>query len=377
MQNQNRLLGVDIFRGIAAYAVVLLHSGDDSWGNINESVLHLRNFFGFPVPFFLATSFYFMARTLAKRGWKNDSHFYLLKSKAYRLIVPYITWSIIYILIRNIYSTVDSSNDETQNMLNDTFSVIFFGGASYHLYFLPLLFTGIATFIFLNTWIDWTSINKVIIFFIVSLIVYEILDMSGNSFELGDNVAFQHLLTPYLEDTNFALLWRWISVELSWSLRCLPYILLAILMQKTYHQRSHRFKSRVYRRANLLIQIMTILFVFATLLIKPIWSSTTNNLVVSYSLLIIALLLSKKLQGKLIEKIASNLGKCSLGIYLIHALIIPLLRKVLAVIFPGLIADVSIYSIIVISLPSFFISWLAVNLLIKQRLVARYLFAMK
>ena len=374
MQTQNRLLGVDIFRGLAAYAVVLLHSGDSSWGNIDESVLYLRNFFGFPVPFFLATSFYFMARTLANCGWQNDLHFKILRSKARRLIVPYLTWTLIYLIIRNLYLLIDSNYGKEQNMLDDTFSVIFFGGASYHLYFLPLLFTGIATFIFLNTWFDWIHINRIIVFLIASLIVYELIDISGNSFELGDNVAFQNLLTPYLENTNFYLLWRWVSVELSWSLRCLPYILVAILMQQTYIRRSNDFRQKLNQESDSLIIIMMILFVASTFVIKPVWSSTINNLVVAYSLLIIALLWSKKITNNLIEKIAISLGKCSLGIYLVHAMVIPLLRILITLIFPTFMTSVSISSVIVLSIPSFFVSWLIVSWLMKRRLAAKYLF---
>ena len=377
MQTQNRLLGVDIFRGLAAYGVVLLHSGDSSWGNIDESVLYLRNFFGFPVPFFLATSFYFMARTFAKCGWQNAPHLRILKSKASRLIVPYIVWTIIYSIVRNIYLVVDNSHAEGQKMLDDTFSVIFFGGASYHLYFLPLLFTGIVTFVFLNTWFDWVHINKIIILLIVSLIVYEFIDISGNSFELGDNIAFQQLLYPYLENTNFSFVWRWISVELSWSLRCMPYIFFALLMQQAYSKSNKNLKYKLYEKLDLFIALMLILFVISTFLIKPIWSGTTNNLIVAYSLLIIALLWSKKLSGKLVEKIASSLGKCSLGIYLIHAMVIPMLKIIITKVFPGFMAEVSISSVIMLSIPSFLISWLMVALLIKHQLVARYLFAMK
>ncbi len=55
---KKRLLGIDLFRGIAAYGVVLIHG----LGEIprNENALLISNFFvAFCVPFFLATSFYF------------------------------------------------------------------------------------------------------------------------------------------------------------------------------------------------------------------------------------------------------------------------------------------------------------------------------
>lgn len=55
MKNKStqRLLGVDLFRGIAAYAVVFVHSGDESLGlPISQEAIFLRMLFYFAVPFF-------------------------------------------------------------------------------------------------------------------------------------------------------------------------------------------------------------------------------------------------------------------------------------------------------------------------------------
>ena len=145
-------------------------------------------------------------------------------------------------------------------------------------------------------------------------------------------------------------------------------------MQQTYIRRSNNFRQKLNQESDSLIIIMMILFVASTFVIKPVWSSTINNLVVAYSLLIIALLWSKKITNNLTEKIAISLGKCSLGIYLVHAMVIPLLRILITLIFPTFMTSVSISSVIVLSIPSFFVSWLIVSWLMKRRLAAKYLF---
>jgi peptidoglycan/LPS O-acetylase OafA/YrhL len=61
MKNKPQLLGVDLVRGISAYAVVFVHSGDETLGlPISQDAVTLRLYCYFAVPFFLATAFYFL-----------------------------------------------------------------------------------------------------------------------------------------------------------------------------------------------------------------------------------------------------------------------------------------------------------------------------
>lgn len=79
MKEKQHLIGIDVSRALAAYAVILVHSGDYTWGiPVDEGVPTFRAFFYFAVPFFLAVSFFFMSRrygtadTLIKAGfWKS------------------------------------------------------------------------------------------------------------------------------------------------------------------------------------------------------------------------------------------------------------------------------------------------------------------
>ena len=58
MKKNSRLIGIDLFRGIAAYAVVVQHS---AIAPVSTLASHFQGICGFAVPFFLATSFLFIA----------------------------------------------------------------------------------------------------------------------------------------------------------------------------------------------------------------------------------------------------------------------------------------------------------------------------
>jgi peptidoglycan/LPS O-acetylase OafA/YrhL len=55
MKKNSRLIGIDLFRGIAAYAVVVQHS---AIAPVSTLASHFHGICGFVVPFFLATSSY-------------------------------------------------------------------------------------------------------------------------------------------------------------------------------------------------------------------------------------------------------------------------------------------------------------------------------
>jgi peptidoglycan/LPS O-acetylase OafA/YrhL len=144
-QDRDRLLGIELMRGVAVFAVVLSHSGDGTWGEMTTGVEYLRELFSFHVPFFLAVSFYFLSQKLVS----NQGSSYppsSLRRRCQRILIPYIVWSIIYVFIRCVFFVVDGDYNKLSKLLDDFSSLVFLGGASYHLYFLPLLLCGTITF---------------------------------------------------------------------------------------------------------------------------------------------------------------------------------------------------------------------------------------
>jgi peptidoglycan/LPS O-acetylase OafA/YrhL len=74
------------------------------------------------------------------------------------------------------------------------------------------------------------------------------------------------------------------------------------------------------------------------------------------------------------NKAIKNLGLCFFGIYLIHPLSMNMVKILMARIAPQLTTQVTIISMLVFSLSSFFLSWWAVGILIKNECLARYMF---
>ena len=157
MEKKLRLTGIDLLRGIATYAVVILHSDEGivveppGWAAVVQ-------FSGFAVPFFLATSFYLATDRLYVSDRPSN-----LKLRLTRLLIPYGFWSIIYILQKIVKYALKNDFDKLLELFQDPIALIFFGGAAFHLYFLPLLLAGT----FANQWAERLIKKKINIQYIV------------------------------------------------------------------------------------------------------------------------------------------------------------------------------------------------------------------
>ena len=194
--SKNRLHGIDLCRGIAAYAVILVHSGDPSWSiPVDSSAVHFSSFFHFSVPFFLATSSFLSTQRI------NDTYPGLTKkfwlSKLSRIGLPYLIWSLIYLILRVGFYSLESEAS-LNNFLSEPSNIIFFGASSYHLYFLPLLMIGFLNFPFLYYFNlhRGTLKQKIVrctVLFSLSVLLQAALGFR-NSFNLGNYIAFKPLL---------------------------------------------------------------------------------------------------------------------------------------------------------------------------------------
>ena len=87
---KTRLTGVDLFRGIAVLAVIILHS-DEGISTSPQGWETILEFSGFAVPFFLAASFYLAFTKI----YVNKGNF-VLKERLVRLLTPYLFWTIFF-----------------------------------------------------------------------------------------------------------------------------------------------------------------------------------------------------------------------------------------------------------------------------------------
>ena len=359
---KTRLLGIDLFRGIAAYAVILVHSGDATWGlPINQAAENFRLLFYFAVPFFIAVSFYLMVNrphiSISRKFWR---------SRIERILIPYGIWTILYFVLKLALFPLTNQTNQVNSFLQDPWGIIFFGGISYHLYFLPLIFVG-SSLVILARYLQKNSVDfkNLCLLFIFSLISYQILIWSGNSFKLGPNIAFFQLLKLLDQDSPGYTIIRLIFVVLAWLIRCLPYLLGAIVYIK--------LDAKTYRLLEPKVRVIfwLIIFLLLDILGKAIIPLAFWEIVVSFSLLNLAVALSRYIKK---NSLIINLGQCSFGIYLIHPLMKSSIEIVLNQLVPAITQSVSITSMLVYSGLTFMTSWYVVSISLNNKLIAKYIF---
>jgi peptidoglycan/LPS O-acetylase OafA/YrhL len=77
------------------------------------------------------------------------------------------------------------------------------------------------------------------------------------------------------------------------------------------------------------------------------------------------------IKNKFFTDLSYRLGSCSFGIYLIHIIFIQFLEAILAKFIPILTENVTIASILILSICSFLISWVIVEKLFLKSNVLR------
>ena len=307
MNKSTRLVGIDLCRAFAAFAVILVHSGDESWGlPISDRAIQFRHLFYFAVPFFLAASFYFgvkkMPLVLNRSFWQK---------KFQRIVVPYLLWSIFYVVSKTTIFLATNNTEQVQQLLSDPIAIIFFGAASYHLYFIPLLLAGTVLLYWGNyLYSQHNSFWVLSAFSIFSLITYQLLIVFNDDFNLGSYTAFSELLQSISSPNTFYQPLRIFLVNLSWIIRCLPYFSIALLLNTVLEQ--NKFKWLYYKETITAILLVFILFNLIGYRYLP---TAICELSIAYSLLLFGITISRYLPE---SSSIDNLGLCSFGIYLIH-----------------------------------------------------------
>ena len=121
----DRQHSIEFFKLVAIFGVIFLHLAPNT-----ASAERLMSIFQLlAVPYFYAISLYFFAEKLA---YMPTYKFSALKLD--RLYIPYICWSLVYVLMRLVKAKIASAPFDL-----DLASIFLFGGAAVHLYFIPML----------------------------------------------------------------------------------------------------------------------------------------------------------------------------------------------------------------------------------------------
>ncbi|OLP20475.1 hypothetical protein BST81_00240 [Leptolyngbya sp. 'hensonii'] len=347
----SRLAGLDLLRGAAVLAVALLHSGNGKPAPGGAGFL--EHFAGFAVPFFLATSFY-----LAVSKLYTSKTPYSLPTRLSRLLIPYGVWTAIYVLFACVKYGVSGKRGEWGEIFQDPVSILFFGSPAYHLYFIPLLLMGTVLLKGAERLIQWQlRVIPLLGLLVLSTIAYEVILVTGNGFELGPNLAMQPIFAGLgLSPQQYPLL-RIASVALVWALRCLPYIALVLLWK-------HPSVQKRFPQVGSQPLVAGLAFLIINGLGDRILPAAIYEVAQGYSALVFALALSTVLEEK---PWIRNLGLCSFGIYLMHLIWVETLKTLLGRVFPGLLTEVTILTLLTFAVPACLISWLLTVILMRRK----------
>ena len=371
----SRYLGIDLLRGLAVLAVVMLHSGDKTWGIVSPGAQILRSWMNFPVPFFLATSFYFAARKLVSGKNKTQTKRNFILARCQRMLIPLLVWTVIYVISKAGLYIVAGQMDNLEDLLKDPVSMIFLGGASYHLYFIPWLFWGSLLIPIFQRFEFHFTLFKSISFFIISCVLSELIIDSGNGFLLGPNVAFQAMINNSFPELNQIVIIRLISVIIVWMITSLPYIFASIALNIliVHGIKQNHNVSILSKQSRYLFQLFGVLLIIS-FISKLTLFTTVNKVSFAFALIISGLIISVLIRSKLSTLIVSNLGDSAFGIYLLHPFILQFVE--LAVRKSSLVSmdNVTVFSILTIAIPTFLISWLTVSILRTKQSFSQYAF---
>lgn len=338
---KQRLVGLDVFRAIAAFAVVILHA-DEGISSQPAGWAGILNFSGFAVPFFLAAAFYLLLRKVC-----SEQKPIAWKPKLSRLLIPYGVWSLIY-LGQNILRLIAKHQPEKlQGLANNFLGLIFLGQSAFHLYFIPLLVTGL-----LLVWAIKPLLRKRFSlltqmgFVAASLIVYQ----SYRLFMVSPTAESSHAETVALTVAGYAA-------------RCLPYIAIAFLLNHAT-VRDRLLKLNGKDALLLLLAFGVINIVHAPLLLRSL-----HELLVGYSAFLLALALSSLLRD---NRVVTSLGYCSFGIYLMQLLWLDLCWSVLKRFDLG--SAPSTPMLLLVAALGFGLSWGMTALLMKPKGLSKILF---
>lgn len=357
MEKKPRLTGIDLFRGIAIYAVVILHSDEGIvvkppvWTAISQ-------FSGFAVPFFLATAFYLTT----ERIYTSDRP-YNLKARLIRLLIPYGIWSIIYSIYKILKYTLKNDFDKLLSIFQDPVAIVLFGGAAFHLYFIPLLVSGTILLKLTEGLIKRRTASKYLfILCALSLIIYQYLLGDNDALTLNLNLFLPGVIDRTFLDNNPAI--KIILIELYWAARCLPYVFLAMILNHPNIKK--KWLDSIKKHVLVCCAVFLVLNIYGGLVMP----AAVYEVIRGYGALLVAIAISTKLKENVI---VDNLSACSFGIYLLHLLVVEVMQSLQN----KLYADkepISALVLVAFSIITFSISWALVFYLSKQKSIAKLLF---
>lgn len=359
MSNIKRLYGLDLFRGLAVYAVILVHA-DEGISKIPLGWDAVLKFAEFGVPFFLAGSFFLSAKKL------YSEKPYPLLNRIRRLAIPYLFWTLLYLIYKLAKYKIDGDLEQLNLLLAHPMEIIFFGGAAFHLYFIPLLIAGTLLLKYFDlAKVKSLSRAKLLSLWILSIILYQIILSSNNQFDLASLSAFKPMLAMLSSNIIGFPLIKIIAVELAWTLRCLPYLLSAVLLYQ------YKIEQKIQRLNFNQISILILAFCLINGVGYLIIPEALQEIMRGYSAIIAAIAISGLLKE---NKWITSMGTCSFGIYLMHLIVLDFFKIASNRLDFLNLTSPSIFTLLLITTCSFIIPWILSSYLMQSKSLSKLIF---
>jgi surface polysaccharide O-acyltransferase-like enzyme len=351
MARAERLNGVDLLRGLAAYGVVVIHT----LGAVPRSTSGNRLVgmcLGFVVPYFLAVSLYLTVGRLLVKGSQGFA-----RDRIKRLIVPYLFWSVVFVAVRCVLYATSGRHEDLRQLLTSPLPLIFLGTASADLYFIPLLLVGEIIAVLLVAGFGERLRRPAFAWALA------VLGLVASYFGIFRNALF--LKDPSVSDAIRVPLT--LAADALWTF---PFVSVAILFQVPGVRR---------RIAGLSLPVACVLAVFAfgldlmgssgaieSVVPYPLW-----ELVVAFSLLAFAIAVSPTIPS---SRWLSSLAACTFGIYLMHPLVIEVVERIVIRLRVWHASEADAVPIALVAAVTFALSWGFVAMTLRLPIPARILY---
>src|SRR5699024_8928495 len=292
---------IPIFRAVAALLVVAVHvtaSTAYSYSNkvfTHELLGYINQIGRLGTPVFAVISAFLLMSSVINRGFSIK---YFFKSRFTKIFIPYVIWTFVYLIFRYYY--LDNFNSDTPFI-----NYFVFGNASTHLYFIVVVLQFYLVFPLLQYLRKGPLLLMV---YVISCIVNYFWVITGNV-ELSS--AF---ITKFLNSRLFIL--NWIS-----------YFMLGIVYVNYYKE----IQAIIYKYKSIFVIAITVLFLDLILSIdlKNFYNSTENikNIIyIPFFLVFLSYFYNFIKSDRLLFNTLTFIGNYSMGIYLVHYMIIRIVR---------------------------------------------------
>ncbi|KKI54264.1 hypothetical protein UF72_1040 [Staphylococcus equorum subsp. equorum] len=292
---------VPIIRAVAAMLVVAIHTVNSigysaSTGEFTSDALgYINQMARLGTPIFAVISAFLLTISVINRGFSLN---YFMKSRFSKIFIPYIIWTIFYLLYREYFL----HNLEDDGKLINYFV---YGKANFHLYFILTVIQFYFLFPFVHKFKKgWPIISVFILATIVNVvwIIIQPISLGGGGVE------------RFVNDKLFIL--NWIS-----------FFMLGIVYAKYYNE----IKELIFKYKTLLSIIIAILFIdlLISIDLENLNSSITisNIIYIPFFIVFLNYMYEYVKKNKVVLNTLTVIGNYSMGIYLVHYVAIQFVKR--------------------------------------------------